>query len=230
MKLACVKILLLGHQGFTDGFLLLVILHNAWWRLNIGRDLFFHFPLLFQRTIQFRRNLCTGLVVCFYVPKERSDVLSLGWSKVHVGCCGPQSDVGMDITLQGSEGLIPTGPEASPQLPQFLQTKGGPNPRSLSAHLIRKTFPGTQAQNKSSSDSRSEPWEGNAEGCLQGLARGDSCGFLPQQVNIKAVIVWKVRLVHRGSILDPGHWQQTLALFHREESCHCPSHWPWIGP
>lgn len=192
MKLACVKILLLGHQGFTDGFPSLVIPHNAWWWLNIRRDLFslFIFPLLFQRTIPFRKKnkifvlyYLSGLVVVsFCVPEESSDVFSLGWSMIHVGCCSPQRDV-VDGHHAGVRGWSPQELQPHLSFPSSCQTKGGPNPHPLSAHLIRKTFPGTWAQNKPSSDSSSETWEGKAGGDMQGLVTGDSSGILPLYVH-----------------------------------------------
>lgn len=85
MKLACVKILLLGHQGFIDRFLLLVILHNAWRKLVIGIN-FLSLSIFFFSFFREQFNLekifvpyyLSGLVVVsFYVPRERSDVLSL---------------------------------------------------------------------------------------------------------------------------------------------------------
>lgn len=100
--------------------------------------------------------------------------------------------------------------------PSPCKTKRGPNSHSLLAHLIRKTFPGTWAQNKPSFDSSPKTWEGKAEGHLQGLVTGDSSGFLPHQVNIKTAIVWKVRPQHQGSILGPGHLAANEKSFPQE--------------
>lgn len=170
MKLACVKIHLLGRHSFTDGFLLLVIPHNARWRLDRGRDLLSLFIFLFfflREQFHLEKNLCTILFVwlscCFFFcakGKKRcvfSGVIhDPGWMlqfpKGHGGWTPPCRAV-RDWSPQ----------ELHLSFPSSCRAKGDPHPHSLSAHLIRKTFPGTRAQNKSSSDSRSETWEGKAE-------------------------------------------------------------------
>lgn len=96
------------------------------------RSLFsFYFPLLlFRRTIQFRKNLCTILLVwlscCFFLCAKGKKWCVLS-GLIHDPLWmlrSPKWRGGW--TPPCREGLIPTGAAASSQLPQFLQNQRGP--------------------------------------------------------------------------------------------------------
>jgi len=112
VELASVKIFLLSHQGFTDGFLLVVIPHDAWQRLAVGRYLLSLFFFLFffrEEQFIFERPLyhITCLALLLFLPAcWGKEVMYPLWTDPHCGCRGPQSDA-VDHHPRDTEGLIP---------------------------------------------------------------------------------------------------------------------------
>lgn len=67
--LAYVEIFLLSHHGFTDGFLLLVIPHNAWQNLSVGNYFLY---------------ICVHIYIYKYTCISREEQFSLEWTLYHI--------------------------------------------------------------------------------------------------------------------------------------------------